>query len=264
MLEKTIQILIILSLVTGCAGHRPLAPVRDYNQPPSTKVKTHIVAPGETLYSIAWRYSLNYKKLAKANNIGTSYRIYPGQVITLRESSPVPLRPSPTRPSSRDPARSPVKTHTEVAENQSTGRSKNRTFKVENRSRGASGPARIRWQWPASGKITRTYAPKPSTHKGIDIAGNLGEPVYAAAAGTVVYSGDGLRGFGNLIIIKHSEQYLSAYAHNHRVLVEEGQRVQLNDKIAEMGATGTDSVKLHFEIRLNGDPVNPLRYLPKR
>lgn len=264
MLEKLIQILIILSLITGCSGPRTLAPVKDHTQPPSTKVKTHTVASGETLYSIAWRYNLNYRLLAKANNIGASYRIYPGQVIQLREHSSA-YSPTPSTPRAPGASNSPKpRTHTEVAENQEIERSKNRTNEVMNNPPVARSPSVIRWRWPAEGRVTRTFTPNSSVHKGIDIAGNLGEPVHAAAAGTVVYSGDGLRGFGNLIIIKHSEQYLSAYAHNHRILVEEGQRVQLNDKIAEMGATGTDSVKLHFEIRYNGDPVNPQRYLPKR
>lgn len=103
-----------------------------------------------------------------------------------------------------------------------------------------------------------------SLNKGIDIAGDLGQPVKAAASGSVVYAGRGLIGYGEMVIIKHNDTYLSAYAHNNRLLVDEGDSVRAGQTIAEMGSTGTDRVKLHFEIRQRGQPVDPLRYLPKR
>lgn len=108
------------------------------------------------------------------------------------------------------------------------------------------------------------YSSNSSLNKGIDIAGDLGQPVLAASDGTVVYAGSGLRGYGELLIIKHSDTYVSAYGHNRRLLVREGQKVKAGQVIAEMGSTGTDRVKLHFEIRRNGKPVNPLSYLPAR
>jgi lipoprotein NlpD len=101
-------------------------------------------------------------------------------------------------------------------------------------------------------------------NKGIDIAGNLGQPVFAAASGQVVYSGTGLRGYGKLLIIKHNDTFLSAYAHNNNLLVKEGDMVKAGQKIADMGSSGTDRVKLHFEIRREGTPVDPMKYLPKR
>jgi lipoprotein NlpD len=120
------------------------------------------------------------------------------------------------------------------------------------------------WAWPAEGAVIGRYSSNSSLNKGIDIAGDLGQPVLAASDGTVVYAGSGLRGYGELLIIKHSDTYVSAYGHNRRLLVREGQKVKAGQVIAEMGSTGTDRVKLHFEIRRNGKPVNPLSYLPAR
>jgi lipoprotein NlpD len=121
-----------------------------------------------------------------------------------------------------------------------------------------------RWRWPAGGTLALGYRARGPAHKGIDIQGELGEPVYAANDGKVVYAGSGLVGYGNLLIIKHSDRYLSAYAHNNRLLVGEGVQVKAGDRIAEIGDSGTDSTKLHFEIRSDGEPVDPLRLLPAR
>ena len=118
------------------------------------------------------------------------------------------------------------------------------------------------WIWPASGKTVGTYG--ESGNKGVDIAGKTGDPVLAAADGKVVYSGTGLRGYGKLVILKHNATYLSAYAHNQTILVKEGQSVTKGQKIAEMGNSDTDQVKLHFEVRRQGKPVDPLKYLPPR
>jgi lipoprotein NlpD len=120
---------------------------------------------------------------------------------------------------------------------------------------------KLDWGWPAKGKIVAGFSEATSL-KGIDIAGSAGQPVTASAGGKVVYAGSGLRGYGKLIIIKHNDAYLSAYAHNRDILVKEGQQVVKGQKIAEMGNTDADQVKLHFEIRRQGKPVDPLRYLP--
>ena len=119
------------------------------------------------------------------------------------------------------------------------------------------------WNWPARGTLLARFQSNGSLNNGIDIAGQLGEPVKAAADGAVVYAGRGLIGYGEMIIIKHDETYLSAYAHNSRLLVSEGDQVKVGQTIAEMGSSGTDRVKLHFEIRRKGQPVDPLAYLPK-
>ncbi|MBV7297759.1 murein hydrolase activator NlpD [Enterovibrio paralichthyis] len=125
-------------------------------------------------------------------------------------------------------------------------------------------PAKINWQWPSSGRVISGFSSSELGNKGIDIAGKRGQQINASADGKVVYAGNALRGYGNLIIIKHNDDYLSAYAHNDRIFVSERQSVKKGQKIASMGSSGTNSVRLHFEIRYKGKSVNPLRYLPKR
>ena len=131
-------------------------------------------------------------------------------------------------------------------------------------SSGAAIPGGPSWRWPTDGDIIGRYVAGDPTQQGIDISGRSGQPVIAAADGVVVYSGAGLVGYGELVIIKHSDEWLSAYAHNRRRLVAEGTKVKAGDAIAEMGRTGAVSDMLHFEIRRNGKPVDPLLYLPKR
>lgn len=126
----------------------------------------------------------------------------------------------------------------------------------------AAGPDDVPWLWPTSAKVSAPYS--DSGNKGLDFAGKAGDPVLAAGDGKVVYAGSGLRGFGELVIVKHNATYLSAYAHNRKILVKEGQQVSRGQKIAEMGNTDAESVKLHFEIRKQGKPVDPAQYLPKR
>jgi lipoprotein NlpD len=120
------------------------------------------------------------------------------------------------------------------------------------------------WQWPASGKLSGRFSAGAQPHKGIDLDGNLGDPVHAANSGVVVYAGSGVRGYGNLLIIKHDEVFLSAYAHNSKLLVKEGDAVRAGQTIAEIGDSGTDRVKLHFEVRRKGSPVDPTKILPRR
>ena len=123
---------------------------------------------------------------------------------------------------------------------------------------------RLTWEWPTEGRVTTGFSSSANGNKGLDIAGQLGQHVTASADGKIVYAGNALRGYGNLVIIKHNDDYLSAYAHNDRLFVSERQDVKKGQKIASMGSTGTNSVRLHFEIRYRGKSVNPLRYLPKR
>lgn len=124
--------------------------------------------------------------------------------------------------------------------------------------------SKLKWQWPTRGKVVSTFSIRDPGRRGIDIVGRKGQSVNAAAAGRVVYRGNGLRGYGNLIILKHNETYFSAYAHTEDVVVKENEKVKLGQRIADMGDTSSEKTKLHFEIRRNGKPVNPLRYLPKR
>jgi lipoprotein NlpD len=220
------------------------------------------VQRGDTLYSIAFRFGWDWKALAARNRIAPPYLIRVGQIIRFdgqpasqpsvvasapvvvapasRPSAPVQSRPAPTQP------QAPIKPASSVTPVPPTQRS-------------VSG-----WLWPSSGQVIGRFSSNGSLNKGIDIAGELGQPVLAASDGSVVYAGSGLRGYGELVIIKHSDTYVSAYGHNRRLLVQEGQQVKAGQKIAEMGSTGTDRVKLHFEVRRQGKPVDPLQYLPKR
>lgn len=251
-----LNILITAVFLFGCGQNTHYAPVTDSLQPPSQKITHHIVARGETLYSIAWRYNLDYKKFAAANGISRNFRIYPGQRLVLKESVTPKMVSVQTK--SKVVKVSPKSTSAV------NPRSKKETSPVTN----TTSKVRLRdprsWVWPARGKLISGFKANGGLNKGIDLKGNLGEPVVAAADGRVVYSGEGLRGYGKLVIVKHSDKYLSAYAHNRKLLVKEGSRVKQGQKIAEMGSTGTDSVKLHFEIRYDGKPINPLKHLPKR
>ncbi|MFT6539574.1 MAG: lipoprotein NlpD [Thalassolituus sp.] len=213
----------------------------------------HLVREGETLYSIAWRYGLDYRELANANSISSPHTIYPGQKIDVRYTASEAKTAAPL------PVRNPSKVTSVVSKGtQEKPKNSHMSPKVL-----PSGPVSD-WQWPTDGAVIDQFSTKNPVNKGIDIAGSLGESVLAAAAGTVVYAGTGLRGYGNLVIIRHNEKYLSAYAHASRINVTENQDVKAGEKIAETGSTGTDKVKLHFEIRESGKPVNPLKYLPAR
>ncbi len=222
----------------------------------------HVVERGETLYSIAWRYGRDYRELGDANNIAPPYRIYPGQVIRLdlRGSRPAG---SPNVASSPQPPRKAAKPRPAPKPQPAPKVTRKPDTSVDV-SRQTQTVSNINWRWPHVGTVIAKYSTSGKVNKGIDIAGNSGDPVKAAADGSVVYAGNGLLGYGNLIIINHNEHYLSAYAHNRRILVKEGQEVKQGQTIAELGSTGTDGDKLHFEIRRNGNPVDPLPYLPGR
>lgn len=203
--------------------------------------KTYTVARGDTLYSIARRAGVDHKRLAAWNHIAPPYVIHPGQTLRL---GPAKTAKPARRPGSSNARRVP-----------------NKSRKAASPSRAS--PGRIRWTWPTQGKVFAYYTGKGG-RKGIDIAGRRGQPIRAAASGRVVYQGNGLKGYGNLVIIKHNADFLSAYAHANRIYVKEGDVIKKGTKIAGMGNSGTDRVKLHFEIRYRGNPVNPLKYLPKR
>ncbi len=219
---------------------------------------THVVVKkNDTLYSIARGQGLSHHQLARWNHLRSPYTLRPGQ--KLRLSPPVTaLGQQSTVPS---PASSSVVT-SPVTRPLSHERIQSRP--VENPDDQQSLPTRVdRWRWPVKGRVVKTYRAGDTSRKGIAIAGKSGQSVNAAAAGTVVYSGNGLINYGNLVIIKHSHSFLSAYAHNKSLLVKEGDNVKSGQTIAKMGRYGGDKASLHFEIRRNGKPVNPLNYLPK-
>lgn len=222
---------------------------------PVTKGK-HIVQQGETLYSLAFNYGRDWRDLASANNIAAPYTIYPGQTIYLADTNTAITTSSSHQTGGVKVTTSQEKVTPPVA-------SKPTKSPVQNTPKPTTAVVGG-WTWPAMGTVIGTYSLTNNLNKGIDIAASEGAPVMAASAGTVVYAGNNLHGYGNLLIIKHNDSFVSAYGHNRTLLVKEGQKVKTGQKIAEMGSTGADRVKLHFEIRLNGKPVDPLRYLPKK
>jgi len=226
--------------MTGCAVQSSI-PVVEVKQPPSEKISTHFVSSGDTLYSIAWRYNLDPESLASANNIKKPYKIYKGDKINLQISY------------------KPLNQNKMLANKSLT----KEDVKVKPTANLKS--VQDKWFWPAKGKITRDFNDsRLRPHKGIDIKSFKGAPVFASNSGSVVYSGSGLPAYGKLIIIKHNDIFLSAYAHNDQLLVKEGDQVMAGEKIAEIGQTGTKYVHLHFEIRKNGVPINPNLFLSKQ
>jgi len=206
----------------------------------------HIVKSGDTLHAIAWRYGLRFKSIAKWNNLRSPYVIKKGQLLALRA---VKNRRAPTNISRNKVAMVKpavvVKPPTVVNQPSKTRKS-----------------LKVFWDWPTQGEVIQGFN-KKSARKGLDIAGQEGQPIVAAADGEVVYSNNNLRGYGNLVIIKHSDDLLSAYAYNKTLVVTERDRIRKGQQIATMGTTG-DKAILHFEIRKYGEPVNPLRFLPDR
>jgi len=234
----------LLLWLTGCAAPSQI-PVVERKQPPNERIMTHWVSSGETLYAIAWRYNMNVKDLARANAITQPYTIRHGQMLNLDLSRVAKRRPA---------ARLPAQANTQAV----------RSIRKSSEEVAMSG----QWQWPVRGKRLKEFswhqgAGGESGHKGMDIAGSHGQAVRAAQSGRVVYAGSGLPAYGRLLIVKHNDEYLSAYAHNSRLLVAEGDSVRSGQKIAEVGSTGTNLNHLHFEIRKQGKPVNPARYLPR-
>jgi len=201
-----------------------------------TPREQHVVRSGETLYAIAWRYDKDPKDLARWNKLGSGSLIHPGQVILLSGPN------APSGPQSTPRATSPASADLPPIPTEAP-------------------PA---WQWPASGKIVVEFGKRPGSGTGVLIGGNEGESIRAAAGGRVVYSGSGLIGYGELIIVKHNDTYLSAYGHNESLLVKEGQNIKKGQRIATMGEGPGQEPRLHFEIRRNGKPVDPRQYLPAR
>lgn len=271
---QMIVILIVGVAVVACSAPYS-ANVIDRAQPPSRKIQPsgiHYVSRGETLFSIAWRYGLDYKQLAQHNRIYPPYTIYPRQKIRLdvatSDSNSVKSSSQSARPSRNAGAAANGKSAVGKREQTPVAKVPQRSEIKTPKQAPVSTPPLLtdapKWQWPAQGKVLAAFAGNGGLNKGIDISGNLGQPVFAAASGQIVYAGSGLRGYGKLLIIKHNESFLSAYAHNEHLLVKEGEMVKVGQRIADMGSSGTDRIKLHFEIRREGQPVDPIRYLPRR
>ncbi|MDX2504328.1 MAG: peptidoglycan DD-metalloendopeptidase family protein [Gammaproteobacteria bacterium] len=282
---------LLTAFLTGCTATYAPVEQRSATQYSVKKKYTgktpayHTVKKGDTLYSIAWMYGLDYKGIAYKNRIKPPYRIYAGNRLRLETRSAIKVAKKVTKKtkvsahSGRqkdinkiNPNRTgsvSTKSNQTNRERLSTG-SKSRTsakkksttgvVKKYNKTAQYTGSKGLKWGWPVTGKVIQRYSPG-SGKKGIDISAAKGTLIKSAEAGKIVYSGQGLVGYGRLIIIKHNDTYLSAYAHNQSLLVNEGQLVKKGQNIARMGRSGTDRYKLHFEIRKNGKPVNPMRYL---
>lgn len=251
-------------LLQACGGQTSLAPVSKHaSAAKHSSAKIHKVRRGETLYSIAFQYGKDYRSLARWNGIRAPYTIFVGQKIRLKGSKKRVVASSKSSKKT-EVRRKASKTTIKKSSNSLKKNKKSVKKKTKTSSKKGLIKGKIKWRWPAKGMIVKKFSRKSATQKGLDISGRLGQTIQATAAGRIVYSGSGLRGYGRLIIIKHNERFLSAYAHNRKLLVKEGQQVKQGQRIAEMGRSGTDRVKLHFEIRSDGNPVDPLRYLPKR
>jgi lipoprotein NlpD len=292
-IPRALMLLAALALAAGCSTRQP-APVEE-----RTPVPTHTIKRGETLVGIALQYGLDYRELSAWNGIVNPNVISVGQVLVLAAPAGAAAPPPPAtvatplagagpvvearplsntdrikvepraqrlpysdkalaqlsagggaaEPATPPPATAPAPTAPAATPAPS---------EPERPATGTQGEA-VDWIWPVKGKVIAGFT---EATKGIDIAGKKGAPVVAAAAGRVVYAGQGLRGYGKLVIIKHNETWLSAYAHNDNIVVKEQQDVKRGQKIAEMGSTDTDQVKLHFEVRRQGKPVDPARILP--
>ena len=253
----------VLFALAGCTARIP-APIHDESGALTVRDGHYRVLPGDTLYSIAFETGHDYRTLARWNHIPPPYRIEAGERLRVRPPRGAPpAQPSvaprrfegrPLGPASRlRPTPLPVEPAPAVP-----GRAPVRHALLFNPT----------WIWPARGTVKETFGRGPLSgrpgNRGVDILGRAGEPIRASAAGRVVYTGSGLPGYGKLIIIKENNEYLSAYAHNARIEVEEGAMVRQGEVIATMGDSGTDRVELEFEIRLHGVPVDPLRYLPEK
>ncbi len=232
--------------LAGCAGALNWNPYGGSGQTQEAVVAEPIpgqytVRPGDTLYSIAWRYGLDYHDVAAWNGISSDNLIKPGQTLVL--AAPPRFIASSTRHTTHAGV---TATHSQPAASEDYAP--------------LSGP--LQWNWPAKGALVRLYHPNDPLSKGIDISGMHGQDIVAAAPGKVVYTGSAIIGYGQLIIIKNSDQFLSAYADNDSMLVQEGETVKAGERIATMGLDRDGHPLLHFEIRYNGKPVNPLSYLP--
>ena len=254
----------LVCLLQGCSREGGPAPVTNagtYNEETRGVLNSssYKVKKGETLYSIAWRAGIDPEQLAKRNNIPPPYTIYVGQTINLKASSVKTSKAKTNKHKTVKPQVKDVNKSSKELESTSTKAYAKNSPKVT--AKAQTGPVKG-WVWPTKGKIIKGFSNKENGNKGLDIRGKQGQKIVASAPGRVVYAGSALRGYGKLIIIKHNDDYLSAYAHNSRLRVKEKQQVVVGQHIADMGDTGTTDTRLHFEIRFKGKSVDPAKYLP--
>jgi lipoprotein NlpD len=274
--------LLTLSLaagLSGCAGmanwSEQSAEERAYSLPPSPPrpsetlpqrpvgPRDHLVKKGDTVYSIAFRNQLDYRELARWNNIGSDYLIYTGQVLRLTPPGDLPASGTKLASQGVDLNETGRPQALSTRPTPIVGAAMPAPTSVTAPAQPFPAPAAGAWRWPTQGTVARTFNPDAGS-RGIDLTGNVGQPVIAAAGGKVVYSGSALKGYGELVIIKHDELHLSAYGYNRRRLVNDGDVVTAGQQIAELGMGPENKPILHFEIRERGRPIDPAKLLPGR
>lgn len=249
--RHAVLLALALAGVSGCSGVPEFGAdlIRKYRHTPTVckpvrdRDLVYAVRKGDTLSEIAACFKTQWYHIARRNKLKNPNQIEVGQKLVIPKRGTYRQTASHSKP--------------KASKRQSAAkasRSTPRTKKV------ASG---ITWNWPVRGKVVRNFSPKASGKQGIVIAGKMGQSVVAAASGRVAYSGEGLIGYGRLIIVQHRNNFLTAYGHNDRLLVKEGQAVRAGQPIARMGRTAAKTPQLFFEMRYNGDPVNPMQYLPR-
>jgi lipoprotein NlpD len=252
-----------LAACTSTVVHRTSSPA-----PPRVSTPTYGVSAqvqrGDTLYGIAFRNGIDVRDLAAWNGISAPYTIYPGQSLRLYPRGGSPTAASRPTPIVSRPATVPVAPRPMPGTGAPTRPVATAPAPTPSAPPPVAPVSDISWRWPAEGVLLNRFVAGEPTKQGIDVSGDGGAPVKAAADGVVVYSGSGLVGYGELIIVKHNDAWLSAYGHNRARMVNEGAIVKAGEQIAVMGRTGAPRDMLHFEIRYNGKPVDPLVYLPKR
>ncbi len=269
-------------VLSGCANKNRPAPVED-RSPNAARAPAKMVASadnagkpgyysvksGDTLIRIGMDNGQSWRDIARWNNIENPNLIETGQIlrVTPPEETGVVVRPvsstnvvTSSAPANTASATAPASNTATVRPPASAANPPNASTPANNLANSDSAEDTVSFQWPTRGNVLAGF--DEVKNKGIDIAGKAGDPVLAAADGKVVYAGSGLRGYGNLVILKHNNTYLTAYAHNQSLLVKEDQAIKRGQKIAEMGNSDADQVKLHFEIRRQGKPVDPAKYLP--
>jgi lipoprotein NlpD len=269
-----LAVIVFAALSSGCSHHQPAA-VEEHSVTPIKRQMnsdgSYDVRSGDTLYAIAFNYGMDPRNLAKWNGISSPYVIYPGQKLRLlalpassRGTSGVKISTikTPAQVTTKTVSSPKPSTQTKSPPASGTSSTTKTAFPVNAQASNTADPES--WKWPTRGRVVRSYVAGDPARNGLDIAGKEGQTIVASSGGQVVYSGNGLIGYGELIIIKHSEKMLSAYAHNKIRLVKEGEQVSAGQKIAEMGRNSGNKQLLHFEIRAQGKPVDPLTYLPKQ
>ena len=262
---RGLLLIVLFGLQTSCSNHS-IAPISDRDVVGPDRIDSHLVSRSETLYSIAWRYGLDHRKLAAANGIRAPYTIFPGQRLTLDTSkaSGSKVAAAPKKPAAKPaPKSTPTKPASKPIAQKPQPKKPAANPQPATRKPATAIPKNWRWQWPVNGKLVRYYDLN-KRFKGVYLHAQQGTAVKAAGPGEVVYAGSGLPSYGPSLIIKHSDTYLSFYAYNRNLLVKEGDRVTAGQKLAEVGGDHSNRNRIYFEIRRDGQSTDPIRLLPRR